>query len=121
MATTETLIISHLFPNGDDRQHGVFVQEKAKALSRYTATTVIAPVSRFPFFKKPGRVALSETVGHVEVHHPRYLALPNALFRLRWVPYYHSLRTRVHHLPIAPDAVFVEWVYPDAFAAMKIA
>src|SRR5947209_19519878 len=87
----KALMISHMFPNAEDRIMGVFVEEKARALGLYIPTTVVAPVSYFPFVRWRTSIDEFEEVRGLKIHHPRYLALPSFQFGRRWLPYYLSL------------------------------
>jgi teichuronic acid biosynthesis glycosyltransferase TuaC len=117
----DTVIISHLFPNPSQPVNGVFVREKAKAISRYVRTTVVAPVSYFPIVRPSGTVDRLEQSHGLDIYHPQYLALPRSQFGLRWVPYYMCLRRLFEESRLRADTFFVDWVYPDAFAAVKYA
>lgn len=115
------LVISHLFPNPTEPLKGVFVMEFAKALSRLTTTEVIAPLPYIPISRSYATVPAQLQIEGLAIHHPRYLALPDRLFRQRWRPYYSALQETLKQIPTRADVFHVHWVYPDAFAALNYA
>ena len=115
------LVISHLFPNRVEPLKGVFVLEKAKAVARHLPTEVVAPVSYFPFVRRYATVPPEDTMEGLKIYHPRYLALPEALFGHRWRPYYHALSAALRAVTPGADVYQLDWVYPDAVAAIRCA
>ena len=115
------LLLSHLFPNNLDPGKGVFVREKAVALSGLAECLIVAPVSWFPLLRQKKLVQPCEQSDGVKVFHPKYLALPGFFFGLRWTTYYQALVKFMSETAFKPDIINVEWVYPDALAAAKIA
>jgi len=114
-------IVSHLFPHAGDPVKGVFVLDKAKALARRCPVRVLAPIPYVPFLKPAPRSPPDVVLDGIPVSHPRYLTLPSPLFAWRWAPYAAVAAAHFRRHPISPaDTIFMEWVYPDAFATYKI-
>lgn len=113
-------LLSHMFPNRVDPLLGVFVYERAKALSKLVDLDIIAPVSYVPFLK-PKTIHENETFNGLEIRHPAFLAFPRALWHMKWIPYYLSLKKLWESKRPDIDILHVEWIYPDAFAAIKFA
>jgi len=109
-----------MFPNKGDPLLGVFVYERAKALSRLVDLDIIAPVSYFPFLKG-NPLSASEMFNGLKIEHPSYLACPNILWHKKWVPYYLALKNFWDSKASNIDILHIEWIYPDAFAAIKFA
>jgi len=55
------------------------------------------------------------------VIHPRYLALPDVFWQIRWIPYYLVLERLWSSKDIRTDILLIEWIYPDAYAALRYA
>jgi len=119
VATMKVLIVSHLFPNRREPLKGVFVLEYARTLARHAAVEVLAPVPAFPLLRPYREVPAEDHQSGVLVHHPRYLALPGALFHWRWHTYYRSTLRFVRRMGLQADIAHVHWVYPDAYAVLK--
>ena len=114
------LFLSHMFPNKVEPLKAVFVAEKARALSGYCETHIIAPSPYFPMVK-PSPPPRKEVFEGLNLLHPRYLRLPKFLYSFRWLPYYLQVKKHIKQHLKDIDIINVEWVYPDAYAAIKIA
>lgn len=116
------LFLSHLFPNPEAPAYGTFVRDKVLAVARLVPARVIAPVSWFPLGRPRTAVPPEETIEGVAVCHPRYWALPDAAFAWRWRTYRAALERALARLaPTADTLLAVDWVYPDAYAALRCA
>jgi len=81
----------------------------------------VAPISYFPFLRHYGSVPEQDERDGLRIHHPRYLALPDSLFGHRWRPYHGALRSVLDRINPVADIYQVDWVYPDAAAALRCA
>ncbi len=79
------ILFSSLYPNAENPQHGIFVENRLRQLilDENVTVTVIAPVPWFPFRSKLfgqygsyARVDREELRFGIRVLHPRYLVLP---------------------------------------------
>src|SRR5688572_1960359 len=80
------LTFTSLFPNPEQRLHGLFVMERVRALAQLCSVQVVAPVpwsppglsaeSRYAAYR---RVPRSHHVDGLEVHHPRFAVVPKIL------------------------------------------
>src|SRR5579859_7170031 len=79
------LTFTTLFPNVEQPDHGIFVENRLQHLlgSRQVTAEVIAPVPWFPLagrafgrFARLARVPRHEQRRGLSVHHPRYLSVP---------------------------------------------
>ena len=122
------LIVTNLFPNRAEPGRGVFNQQQFEALPAEWQLEVIAPLpwtARVPgalcpeSWRRIMDVPVRETIGRVNVHHPRYLVVPKvgrwlsgrSFFRGIW-----PLARRLHEA--SPfDAILATWAYPDVFGA----
>lgn len=124
------LVFTSLYPNNVQPTHGVFVKERLTAVSRLPGcqVTVVAPVPYFPplpvgrWFSY-SQVARKEVIEGVEVHHPRYFLIPKVAMALHGLLMYLSLRSFVRelHRERRFDLVDAHYVYPDGFAAVRLA
>lgn len=129
----KTLLFSTLFPNDEQPNHGVFVENRLRHLlrSRCVHTKVLAPVPWFPFksrkfgkYAKFSRVKYRENRGGVDVLHPRYFLIPkygmnsapNAIYKST-LPYIEALIKGGFDF----DLIDAHYFYPDGIAAVMLA
>jgi len=132
------LTFSSLFPNAEQPNHGVFVENRLRHLlaSGLVASTVLAPVPFFP--QGRGAAALGARyggwdryarIGRVEqrhglvIHHPRFLVVPK--FGMSVAPallYAAALRAvrRLMAEGLQFDAIDAHYLYPDGVAAIRL-
>ncbi len=129
------LAFTTLWPNSEQPGFGLFVKNRLCALSRIEGVKLrcVAPV---PFFPRslnskfiPNRWALMsripefEKIEGIETWHPRYLVTPKIgmSFYGRWMAKgAEDLIRRLHEAdPI--DLIDAHYIYPDGYAAVKIA
>ncbi len=116
----KVVFLSHIFPNSCCPLNAPFMVERAKAFSKVADIEVVAPCSYFPFLRTKGPSFLEYFKG-LKVWHPRYLALPEILWHWRWFPYFKMIRKTFHNSISEYDILHVEWIYPDAYAAVRFA
>jgi glycosyltransferase involved in cell wall biosynthesis len=118
--TMRVLTFTTLFPNGVQSTRGLFVKMRMERVAAHCDIEVVAPVARRPALRAVSR---TETVGAVDVHHPRFWSPPGEWARLKpaliargaW-PVVRRLHER------APfDLVDAHFAHPDAAAAAIIA
>jgi glycosyltransferase involved in cell wall biosynthesis len=124
------LTFSTLFPNGEQPNHGVFVQNRLRHLlaSGAAVSEVVAPVpyfpSRAPMFGQWGRlarVAARENSHGIVVHHPRYPVIPRVGMSSAPMLLYAAVLPFVRRLlerGLRVDAIDAHYVYPDGVAAV---
>jgi glycosyltransferase involved in cell wall biosynthesis len=124
------LTLSTLYPNPNQPNHGVFVENRLRHLvaTGAASSTVIAPVPWFPsthpafgsWSRYAGIPRLERRHG-LTVHHPRYLALPRlGLLSGPWMLYRalrHAARTLIAQ-GARFDAIDAHYLYPDGVAAL---
>lgn len=127
------LTYTSLFPNAEMPEHGIFVARRMAAFAEVTPhrLEVVAPVPYFPSFlpapvrwKAWARVLREEVREGVRVHHPRYLNPP-----VVGMEYYgrlmaagtEGLVTKLLRGPFPFDVIDAHFVYPDGYAALKVA
>ena len=109
-----------MFPNSIHPMNTPFMPERVKAISAFVDIDIIAPVSYFPLLrsKLPPQ---NEIFKGLRLYHPRYLALPRQLWGFRWIPYMKMLNVSSLYMTLTCDILHFEWIYPDAYAAVKFA
>ena len=127
------LVVSTLFPNAAQPNHGIFVENRLQhtlALGGVEAT-VLAPVpyfpSRHPMFGRYAvfaRAPRREVRGGLEVLHPRYPVVPR--IGSRWTPFLlHAALQRAARRLLARgerfDLIDAHYFYPDGVAAARLA
>lgn len=123
------LTFTSLFPNVEQSRHGIFVETRLRKLldSGRAEAQVVAPVPWFPFkarrfgrFGAFARIPRREVRNAIEVHHPRFLALPNVLgpatpmsMAIGSLPVVRQLLKSGFHF----DLIDAHYYYPDGVAA----
>ncbi len=109
-----------MFPNVLSPLNAPFMVERAKAISAFVDLQIVAPVSYFPFFRT-NLPPVIELFHGIRICHHRYLALPSVLRSVRWIPYLVMLKKNLRKNILKSDIVHIEWIYPDAYAAVRYA
>ncbi len=126
--TTRVLVFSTLFPNTEQPNHGIFVENRLRqtlALGGLDAT-VLAPRpwffssdSRFGRYAAFARIPPRETRHGLAVHHPCFGVLPRLSALTPWLLYRGSLPTlrRLAREGQQFDVIDAHYFYPDGIAA----
>lgn len=128
---TRVLVVSTLYPNAAQPNHGVFVENRLRhtlALGGLEAT-VVAPVPFFPIdhpmfgrYATFARVPRHETRHGLEIWHPRYAVIPKLS---SWTPrlLFSSVLATVRRLQRRDkpfDVIDAHYFYPDGVAAARL-
>ncbi|HWT10378.1 MAG TPA: glycosyltransferase, partial [Roseomonas sp.] len=124
------LTVTTLYPNPNQPNHGVFVENRLRHLvaSGAASSEVIAPVPWFPSaspafggWSRYAGIPAAEQRHGLAVHHPRYLALPRiGLFSGPWM-LHRAMRAAALRLLKEGrrfDAIDAHYLYPDGVAAL---
>jgi len=132
VAPLRLLTFSTLFPNREQPNHGVFVENRLRHLvaTGEAVSTVLAPVPYFPsgaaVFGRWGayaRVPLREERHGLTVHHPRFAVIPRFGMNISPFLLYQASRCAVRRLLAAGarfDAIDAHYLYPDGVAAVRL-
>ena len=115
------LYISNLYPNPREPQRSTFNQQQIRALSNYFEIDVIAPIS---WVLHRGRVISTHLDGKdIRVFHPLYYYTPRVLRQHYGMFYYLSIRGVARRLlgERRYSAILSSWLYPDGWAAARLA
>lgn len=124
------LTFSTLYPNHENPNHGVFVENRLRHLvaAGGVSSTVVAPLPYFPStshrfgaWSRDARVATTETRHGLSVHHPRFPAIPRVgMSAAPFLLYWASLRAirRLMAAGLQFDIIDAHYVYPDGVAAV---
>jgi len=125
------LTYTNLFPNCLRPNFGIFVKNRMKTFVRHgnAQLDVISPVPYFPRlpwntrWKVFSLIPREENQEGISVYHPRYLVSPKFGMRTHGYMMYRSTRDLAHRLHETNPYHLVDahWIYPDGFAAVKIA
>ena len=127
------LTFSTLYPNPAQHNHGVFVENRLRHLvaSGEAESTVLAPVPWFPGRGPDGRpksrfpeIPTSETRHGIDVHHPRFLAVPGIGMATNPFTLHRAARRSLARLVADGfrfDAIDAHYLYPDGVAAVWLA
>ncbi len=135
MARLRLLTFTTLFPNREQPNHGIFVENRLRHLvaTGVVESTVLAPVPFFPRF--PGgaalfgrwgacaRVPALETRHGVAVHHPRFAVIPRLGMSVSPFLLYQASRRALRRLLADGqrfDAIDAHYLYPDGVAAVRL-
>ena len=126
------LTFSTLFPNAEQPNHGIFVENRLRHLvaTGEVAAVVLAPVPYFPFSSpRFGDLARYASVARLEqrhglaIHHPRYPVIPRVGMSLAPnLLYWASLRAARKLIAAGEkfDLIDAHYVYPDGVAAVRL-
>lgn len=124
-------VLSTLFPSAQEPVAGVFIRERMFRVARHLPITVISPqpwfpgvglIRRFVPHYRPER-AIYERMDGIEVHRPRFLALPGMLRRLDSLSVALAARPLLRQLQRdgRVDVLDVHFGYPDGHAGALLA
>lgn len=123
------LTLTSLFPNAVKREFGVFVYQRVSAVAKRRGNNVqvMAPVPYFPTWipfarwRIFGRIPIRETIGELNVCHPRYPLLPGLMPLHGFLIFLGCLTEarRMHRLHNF-ECIDSHYVYPDGFAAILL-
>lgn len=125
------VVLSTLFPSLPEPVAGIFIKERMFRVARHLPVTVVAPQPWFPFISwlrrwrphyRPAR-PLFETMEGIEVHRPRFLALPGLFRRFDGLSIALATRGLLRRLKDAgrADVLDVHFGYPDGYAGHLLA
>jgi len=113
------LAISYLFPNCNQPNHGIFVLNRLKAMSKYADVTVINPIADSPVHKKISKFAHLESIPELEniaginVYHPRYFSIPGHLKSIEVLTYRRAVQKVLNKIGYDFDLIDLHWTFPD--------
>jgi len=113
------IAISYLFPNCNQPNHGIFVLNRLKAMSKYADITVINPISDSPLHKKISKfshlesIPQLETIQGLKVYHPRYLSIPGHLKSIEVLTYRRAVQKVLDEIGYDFDLIDLHWTFPD--------
>ena len=132
MPPLRLLTFSTLFPNREQPNHGIFVENRLRHLVATGAaqSTVLAPVPFFPSgaavfggWSRYARVPALEMRHGLAVHHPRYPVIPRIGMSLAPALLYQASRRVLRRLleaGLQVDAIDAHYLYPDGVAAIRL-
>jgi glycosyltransferase involved in cell wall biosynthesis len=115
------LFISNLYPNPLRPTMGAFNRQQISALSEHCAVDVISPV---PWtMLRRCRTTESRQEDGVRVYHPTYFYLPRIWRHWYGLFFYWSIWRQATKLLDAGhyDLIYSSWLFPDAWAASRLA
>lgn len=125
------VVLSTLFPSAQEPIAGVFIRERMFRVAKRLPVTVISPQPWFPLQGlvrrwrpdyRPARASF-ETVDGVEIHRPRFFALPAILRRFDGFSVALASWGLLRQLKRAgrADVLDVHFAYPDGYAGHLLA
>lgn len=122
MLPKRILFISNLYPNPIFPNMATFNRQQIKALREFFEVEVVAPIPWPVLIKNKLRSRIREESG-ITIHHPTYYYIPSILRNFQGELFYASIK------PVAKpllekkkfDLVFSSWLYPDSWAAARLA
>ena len=97
-AKKKIIAISYLFPNCNQPNHGIFVLNRLKAMSKYADITVINPIADSPLHRKISKfshlqsIPELEVIEGIDVYHPRYFSIPGHLKSIEVLTYRRAVQ-----------------------------
>jgi glycosyltransferase involved in cell wall biosynthesis len=128
-AAMRILALTNLYPNPYQPHRATFNRQQIRALADRHAVSVIAPIlwtDEAAARRKDGCQLRGERTGYcdeIPVRYPRYLYTPWVLRGLYGRFFQMSVRRdfRKSLIEFRPDLIFAPWVYPDGWAAVRLA
>lgn len=132
MQIVRLLTFATLFPNAEQPNHGVFVENRLRHLVADGSVTseVLAPVpffpsrsARFGTWSRYARVPRVEKRHGLRIHHPRYPVIPKVGMTLAPILLYQASVRAIERLcrgGFAFDAIDAHYLYPDGVAAVRL-
>jgi teichuronic acid biosynthesis glycosyltransferase TuaC len=124
----KVLALSYLFPNRNKTDHGIFVLNRLKALSQYVDIKVVNPIpwspgqNLFERYKHRSNIPLQDTIGGLDVYHPRFFSVPKFFKGGEGDQYLKAIKPVVGeiHKDFEFDLVDMHWTFPDLPAGIAI-
>lgn len=122
MKRKRLLFISNLFPNPACPNMATFNRQQVASLSLFYDIDVIAPISWLEKIKHPS-IPSHRLEDGLSIHHPTYYYLPRYCRSWQGQAYHLSIRSIARKIILQRgcDVIFATWLFPDAWAAEKIA
>jgi len=116
------LFISNLYPNLREPHRAPFNRQQIIKLRRYFDVDIVAPVAWTVRVRKM-HIPDYEVIDDIRVFHPTYYYMPRMLRKYHGYLYYWSVKSVVEELLRNNKYAFIfaSWLYPDAWAASRIA
>ena len=126
------LTFSTLFPNAEQPNHGIFVENRLRHLvaSGEAQSEVVAPVPFFPTgsavfggWGRLARVPRHEVRHGIDIHHPRYPVIPRVGMSIAPMLLYRTTGRFLDRLLAGGariDAIDAHYLYPDGVAAVRL-
>lgn len=114
--------ITSLFPNCKEQNKGIFVLNRLLAMKENADLEVIAPIPYFPLVtvNRPRNIPFFETIGGINVYHPRFFTFPKYLKFLDGYFFYFSLKEHIKKI-ISADIIDCHFAWPDGYGAWLMA
>jgi len=113
------IAISYLFPNCNQPNHGIFVLNRLKAMSKYADITVINPIADSPLHRKISKfthlqcIPKFEVIDGISVYHPRFSSIPGHLKSIEVYTYRRAVQTVLDEIGYDFDLIDLHWTFPD--------
>jgi teichuronic acid biosynthesis glycosyltransferase TuaC len=126
------LTFTTLFPNAEQPDHGIFVENRLRHLlrSRQVTSRVLAPVPWFPsgnaafrHYAKLARVPREEVRHGTQIQHPRYPIIPKIGMNIAPLLLYATARRAMRRILAEGydfDLIDAHYFYPDGIAAAML-
>src|SRR5262245_57354939 len=128
-STIETVTFTTLYPNSQQPNHGIFVENRLRQLvsRQRVSSRVLAPVPWFPSasslfgrYSKFAKVESAEVRAGLRVYHPKYFLPPKVGMTLVPMTLYASALSGMRRLQRELDFNLIDahYFYPDGIAAV---
>ena len=119
MKRKKILAVSYLFPNPQQMNHGIFVFNRLKAMSKYADIVVINPLAIFPPLKNTERYKVTADIPEkvdidgLTVFYPKFLSIPKIFKGIEVGSYYKAVKRVIEQERLEFDLVDLHWTFPD--------
>ena len=116
------LFVSAFFPNKNEPNIATYNRQQLVSLTKYYDIDAIVPI---PWYKRllTNKFDYSDALGSIKIFYPTYYYTPLVLRSVYGQFYYMSILSSCKRLlhEHKYDYIYSSWLYPDAWAAAKIA
>jgi teichuronic acid biosynthesis glycosyltransferase TuaC len=119
MNNKKILVVSFLFPNVNQPNHGIFVLNRLNAMSKYADITVINPIADSLLHRKINKfnhlqsIPEVEVINGINVYHPRFFSIPGHVKSLEVFTYRRAVQKVLDVIGYDFDLIDLHWTFPD--------
>ena len=122
MPKSRMLFISNLYPNPSHVHMATFNRQQINSLRKHFDISVLAPIP-WPVRMKQPEIPARRLEDGLTIHHPTYYYIPRFFRSWHGQSFYYSIRNVARQILSRNNYAFIyaSWLFPDGWAAARIA